>query len=326
VKVAFFNGRQNGRNGVATWLREVQVVLQRRGDVVVSLSAADVVVATGARTATDAATLTLGRGQRLVTMLHGPLSPKWHCTTLLERADRIVATNRTWAEAIGFECVELPYLPYTRRHPTPVQLEPVVVMTSRVTNTKGQTALAAVLRDVPLYLAGEPGFSWGKVLWWWLHTGRDRPLGQSWRGRPPYSQLAVPPWTVENVTYLGPYDDPFEVFTQTRAAVHVNLTSEGYNSGHLEYVTLEALDAGLRCVVPEHQVRGLAYPPGTVLSVPYTRPATADYPALRDAVHTAFTGPRPPLLDIWALHDPTLYVAGLLGQPPAAQGRAASGA
>lgn len=52
------------------------------------------------------------------------------------------------------------------------------------------------------------------------------------------------------VRYLGNYTDP--VATCGRLTVHVNLTGWKYSGGLVEYSTLEAMDAGSLCIMPEH--------------------------------------------------------------------------
>lgn len=52
------------------------------------------------------------------------------------------------------------------------------------------------------------------------------------------------------VRYLGNYVDP--VGTCARLGVHVDLTAKKYSGGLVEFVTLEAMDAGSVCITPPH--------------------------------------------------------------------------
>lgn len=52
------------------------------------------------------------------------------------------------------------------------------------------------------------------------------------------------------ISYLGNYYDPVEV--NSRFRVHLNLTAGNFSSGHCEFTTMEALEAGAMCVTPKH--------------------------------------------------------------------------
>jgi hypothetical protein len=52
------------------------------------------------------------------------------------------------------------------------------------------------------------------------------------------------------IRYLGNYTDP--VATARRFRVHANLTAYNFARGLVEYSTLEAVDAGSLCIVPQH--------------------------------------------------------------------------
>jgi hypothetical protein len=52
------------------------------------------------------------------------------------------------------------------------------------------------------------------------------------------------------ISYLGNYFDPVEV--NSRFRVHLNLTAGNFSSGHCEFTTMEALEAGAMCVTPKH--------------------------------------------------------------------------
>jgi hypothetical protein len=52
------------------------------------------------------------------------------------------------------------------------------------------------------------------------------------------------------ISYLGNYHDPVAV--NSRFKVHLNLTAGNFSSGHCEFTTMEALEAGAMCVTPKH--------------------------------------------------------------------------
>jgi hypothetical protein len=52
------------------------------------------------------------------------------------------------------------------------------------------------------------------------------------------------------ISYLGNYHDP--VVVNSRFRVHLNLTAGNFSSGHCEFTTMEALEAGAMCVTPKH--------------------------------------------------------------------------
>lgn len=52
------------------------------------------------------------------------------------------------------------------------------------------------------------------------------------------------------ISYLGNYHDPVAV--NSRFRVHLNLTAGNFSSGHCEFTTMEALEAGAMCVTPKH--------------------------------------------------------------------------
>ena len=52
------------------------------------------------------------------------------------------------------------------------------------------------------------------------------------------------------IRYLGNYHDP--VVVNSRFRVHLNLTAGNFSSGHCEFTTMEALEAGAMCVTPKH--------------------------------------------------------------------------
>jgi hypothetical protein len=70
------------------------------------------------------------------------------------------------------------------------------------------------------------------------------------------------PWKVtgpRDIRYDGPYDDAVEYSARSHA-VHVNATELGFSgAGSLEYVDLEAVDAGCLLVVPAHRNSDDAY-------------------------------------------------------------------
>jgi glycosyltransferase involved in cell wall biosynthesis len=298
--------------GIQSWVDEVRRALDGR---LCSLEDAEIVLFPEAKIASRNAQVIeslLSESKLLVTGFHGlhaPLSRFQKLQeALLARADRLWATRRESAP-VPVD-VELPYIPFSAPL-RPVQgSTDVVLMTGRLATAKGQVHLAHVADRLRgrVVLAGDSNMSYDRALW--LHLERGVPFTS--RALPLHeAPRANEPWTVGKVTCEGRYAKVCEVFARIRPRVHVNLTSRRFSPGHLEYTTLEALAAGIRCVVPEHAVEGLDYGLGdSLVTVDET-----DEDALADALNACLARKRPPrdTAAILELHDPAAYVERLLG-------------
>jgi glycosyltransferase involved in cell wall biosynthesis len=299
--------------GIRSWVDEVERALEGR---LCSLADAEIVLFPEAKIASRNAQVIealLSESKLLVTGFHGlhaPLSRFQKLQeALLTRADRLWATRRESAP-VPVD-VELPYIPFSAAL-RPVQGSTnVVLMTGRLTTAKGQVHLAHVADRLRgrVVLAGDSNMSYDRALW--LHLKRGVPF----TSRPALPLHEAPranePWTVGEVTSEGRYANVYEVFARTNPRVHVNLTSRRFSPGHLEYTTLEALAAGIRCVVPKHAVEGLDYTLGdSLVTVDET-----DEDAIADTLNGCLARTRPPrdTAAILELHDPAAYVERLLG-------------
>jgi len=161
---------------------------------------------------------------------------------------------------------ERPYLPFKPRalghwpawNEATWQDRHGLLITGRICAPKGQHALAAIasMLDVPVCFAGKAQFrSAHDLLQRVLDDGGklDGPVPASW------SDV----WTARTkrgnvVRYTGAYTEPWHVPWDI-ATAHVNLSSHRHSIGHLEYATIEAIDAGLRAAAPAHAVYDTHY-------------------------------------------------------------------
>jgi glycosyltransferase involved in cell wall biosynthesis len=298
--------------GIRSWVDEVERALDGR---LCPLEDAEIVLFPEAKIASRNAQVIealLSESKLLITGFHGlhaPLS-RFHKLqeALLARADRLWATRRESAP-VPVD-VELPYIPFSAPL-RPVQgSTDVVLMTGRLATAKGQVHLAHVADRLRgwVVLAGDSNMSYDRALW--LHLERGVPFTSRALALQE-APRANEPWTVGKVTYEGRYANVWELFARIRPRVHVNLTSRRFSPGHLEYTTLEALAAGIRCVVPEHAVEGLDYALGdSLVTVDET-----DEDALADTINGCLAREHPPrdTPAILELHDPAAYVERLLG-------------
>lgn len=127
-----------------------------------------------------------------------------------------------------------------------------LLITGRLSAPKGQRVLVNLADQigVPLTIAGKTQFAIAKTLLEDVLKGGGRLIGDEPRG---YGM----PWAAETkngvpVRYTGGYRDAIDEVPWTSATVHVNLTAKDCSIGHLEYSSLEAMDAGLRVATPFH--------------------------------------------------------------------------
>lgn len=219
---------------------------------------------------------------------------------------------------IAVRSVELPYLPYHLKL-TSVSKEHHqrgVIITSRITGQKGQLQLAKMARhiDGDVTIAGRAQSAAARAI-------RDRlvkdGMVKRWHVEPDTTWSCR--WDAKLVTghhfrYVGAFEKPWEI-PWHMANVHVNLTAEGYSSGHLEYATLEAIDAGLTALVPVHAIEGLGYE--SVVGLPYRTMKDYDADEICDLINRALHAPisvadhEATYRDL-AKHDPVTYVQRLL--------------
>lgn len=162
----------------------------------------------------------------------------------------------------------LPYLPFTPGlgAETGFGIYPAeVVIAGRVKALKNQRILAALADKLtkPVGIWGRAMMPFGvsstqKLLDTLLLSGFELkdPLFRVNVGKEDRWTVTAP-GTKNEVRYHGGYANPEQPYWNAAAAVC--LTSEKFSPGHLEYVTLEAMAAGIPVAVPEHQTEGLDY-------------------------------------------------------------------
>lgn len=147
----------------------------------------------------------------------------------------------------------MPFPPYVRRLPNAWEPGRSVVITGRCSPVKGQLVIARLADQIgcDVTIAGKSEQFASKNLHGQLTkrfgiTSGEVKTNHPWEIRTPKG------WVIR---YHGEYDDLAEVLAGH--SVHLNLTDvPGFAApGHLEYSTLEALDAGLRCIVPPRSLR-----------------------------------------------------------------------
>jgi hypothetical protein len=194
-----------------------------------------------------------------------------------------------------------------------------LLITGRICTPKGQHVLAALADrlDVPVTFAGQAQFKSARNL-------LDRVLedGGTITGPEPPGWSST--WTARTkngnvVRFTGNYDHPSRI-PWDAATVHVNLTSRRQSVGHLEYTTLEAIDAGLRACVPLHAAgRYRSISPLTTDGF-HTARDLADAPErhldllVRQLNEVADVGPvsRDAVEADLHQHDPVIYATSLL--------------
>lgn len=196
-------------------------------------------------------------------MLHqavGSYAP-WMSTRSLLQIATVVITNQAGFSSSHIPSTtrvkNLPLLPYTRRLQdlTLMPKRRGVLMLGRVRAAKGQHVLIRVARHIraDVAIAGVTYNSFrasgSKDMWQlavqcgYTPEGAEPEQGQAWCCYAPNGY---------KLQYLGAYEDPRTVLCGTQYNVSLNLTSADHSPGHLEYVTLECMDAGVTCVVPSH--------------------------------------------------------------------------
>jgi len=179
---------------------------------------------------------------------------------------RAVTTVREYGAAFdkaygtSLKWLVTPHLPYTPccQGPPPMPTTHTLVSTSRTEFTKGIGPLTYIanLLCINVVLGGRSvpnraGYASGTLAenlrdLGWAFVPHDWQIGKYKPG--PWQALSPNGGSVE---YLSGYKSAFYVLRDARA--HVNLASNRRAFGHLEYVTLEAMDAGVPSVIPQHQ-------------------------------------------------------------------------
>lgn len=175
-----------------------------------------------------------------------------------DRAAGFFMTTPRFAEGLDIERhpkLTLPYLPYVPGDTIRPDDGDKIVLAGRLFTAKGhrRLALMANMLDGPVELWGASSGTFGGVT--------EAMRLYAYLGRHGCDPLTPPPvrdepWIVQNVAqlvyYRGGYTGGYQPYRNARVAV--NLTTSKFSPGHLEYVTLEAIDSGVRAVVTESQL------------------------------------------------------------------------
>ena len=192
---------------------------------------------------------------------------------------------------IPLNSIILPYLPYRRICNNEFSYGTDIIMTSRVVGSKGALPLVREVqglgRDIRLHGATYElmsGVTQAQMLREKIQIMRGEepvPLNSHKEKDWPWEEILP---TGETVNWLGSYDDFRTVMYN--ASLHVNLTGNTLATGHLEYVSLEAMDYGIPVMVPESHVNDLkGYQVFKVND--YLRGGKYDKKALRDTLEMA---------------------------------------
>ena len=185
----------------------------------------------------------------------------------------------------------LPFLPYQRKLADLTHRQHLrgVLMTGRISTTKGQRFLASMadLINGDIYVAGRDQMGSSRS----MRMALEKNDKVGWYPCPPSSAWSSN-WdatlvTGHHFTYLGAYKSADEL-PWNLANVHVNLTDETISRGHLEYTSIEALDAGLHAVAPVHarpDIGALQY--NNVSWVDFRHRKTADPMTVADVINDA---------------------------------------
>lgn len=200
--------------------------------------------------------------------LHGNLDQQPNDDRRREAISCLRLASHPWTTHLEMLCGHLPttgmrvlpYLPYRPRvHPRwpdwtngDWEARRGLLITGRISAPKGQRVLVNMADQIgaPITIAGKTQFAAARNLLDDVLTNGGRLIGDEPTG---YGT----PWTAETkngvpVRYTGGYRDAIDEVPWTSATVHVNLTAKYCSVGHLEYSSLEAMDAGLRTAVPAH--------------------------------------------------------------------------
>lgn len=166
-------------------------------------------------------------------------------------------------------------LPYLPRHEIndPIPMTNIVGVTGRFVYNKGQP-LAAIAgaflpENIRMELWGSCSVGLGPSPTYLVYEQLKEHFGATGKrhavikpenvGKPGFDEdgNVITPyhWDLKvpngpEISYLGNYYDPVEV--NSRFRVHLNLTAGNFSSGHCEFTTMEALEAGAMCVTPKH--------------------------------------------------------------------------
>lgn len=214
-----------------------------------------------------------------VTFLHGP-QYGWDLAPFLEQVfaagnftGHVFTPQISYAQPEnrfeGMNIHVVPCLPYAMRPVLGVPRTGVIGFAGRAVVNKGPQLLVELARtgriqnDVEIWGASAVGVgpSMTRSMYELLATDK-------WQMKLIYDETRHKPdvlrphrWTATNgtrrVEYCGNYVDPMAVFP--RFQVHVNLTSVDFSYGLIEYVGLEALNAGCLGVYPPHTLGAAPY-------------------------------------------------------------------
>lgn len=166
-------------------------------------------------------------------------------------------------------------LPYLPRHQIddPVPMTDIVGVTGRFVYNKGQPLAAISGTFLPEWVTmeiwGACSIGMGPSPTYLVYEQLKQHFGATGKrhavikeenlNKPGYDEdgNVITPYTWDlklpdgpAISYLGNYHDPTVV--NSRFRVHLNLTAGNFSSGHCEFTTMEALEAGAMCVTPKH--------------------------------------------------------------------------
>lgn len=193
---------------------------------------------------------------------------------LMTTVDAFADTDSTGSlRACGVhEFSALPYVP-TLPLDAPTPQRRAFGMLGRVVGNKGSQLLAHSVEDLPagwnveIHGAGAigsgPSFTYrlystmkSRGFEGTLEGGDYSPAGKL-RALKPEKWAVKSPESGRYVSYWGPYEDT--VGTAGRFGVHVNLTESKFSYGMIEFVGLEAMDAGCLGIYPSHILGAAPY-------------------------------------------------------------------
>ena len=229
---------------------------------------------------------------------------------VIREVPRVWANSRHAVEGIRDDAFVNPFIPHLPRYSGPQAGERGLIATGRLWDKRKRVLLPveAGYRHGDYTLCGSLGLFGGWVRKGLMSAGAEmlsvEPSsgGKPWKvGWPEEQRGGASWWAVE---YTGKYPD-YTHAPWDRAKVHFAGVEAGWvgDPGHLEYVTIEAMDAGLNVVAPAHCAR-----PG----MGYDSIFTFDGDDPREAIDAAMASPLLDHAHDLSLHDPQMFVRRLL--------------
>lgn len=161
------------------------------------------------------------------------------------------------------ELVVLPHLPYVRQATSLAPIGSKIISTSALQSSKGITELSMAAvnigRDVRLH--GSPSYGnygYGSSA---IHNRLVKLLGLNVEDQKPFDNSL---WKLEyngaEIDYVGAYDENDLYDVMSHASLNVDLAHATWCTGHLEYVSLEAMDFGVPILVPSNHMLDMQAP------------------------------------------------------------------